>query len=75
VATEVKYSIVFEEVIEGIKSTPSREMHEAYHCPLARIEENENEKKMCGGLPMQPVEEAAVGGFDEQEVSGSESQN
>ena len=63
--------MVFEEVIEGIKSTPSREMHEAYHCPLARLEENENEK-MCCSMPMQPEEEIAVGQGIE-ELSGSES--
>jgi len=30
VATEIKYSMVFEEVIEGIKNTPSYETDELY---------------------------------------------
>jgi hypothetical protein len=38
--------MVFEETVEGIKGTPSREMHEAYYSPLARMEENENEGKI-----------------------------
>lgn len=43
VATEIKYSMVFEEFIPNIKNSPSREMHEAYYFSVNPVEE---EKKM-----------------------------
>lgn len=62
VATEVKYSMVYEDVIEGIKSTPTWDMATSYYQPPKRNtddkeEENENDtaqiKMNCG------LEEAA----------------
>ena len=43
VATEIKYSMVYEELIPNIKNSPSREMHEAYYYSVNTVEE---EKKM-----------------------------
>jgi hypothetical protein len=67
VATEVKYSMVFEETVERIKDTPSREMHEAYYSPQARMEENENEGKILQpeaadteALVIAPIEELSL---------------
>jgi len=55
VATEVKYSMVHEEVIEGIKSTPTWDMATSYYQPPKRntdeqIEENDTSqmKMNCG---------------------------
>jgi len=41
VATEVKYSMVFEETIENIKNTPSHQMDELYYYQSTNNEKQE----------------------------------
>ena len=66
VATEIKYSMVYEEVIENIKSTPTWNMDQVYSYSPERADRKPN---TCGTSPSKlkscasdlRVQEAAIG--------------